>query len=344
MSDEAETDEDSNTALSAIGDIAGDLITGIPAPIRKNALKAFARLCTATVEYPIALLENATAERRAESQARVRLIDASATQIAAQMQTNPEYIRAAARKFAQKIVRERVNIDQITDIAATQLQFDPPGLSPASPENDVLPISEDWLNAFENEAANLSSAQMQLLFGKILAGEIRRPSSFSIKTVRVMAQLDNRAAAIFRLFCSLSTSLYIQPLNHLMDARVISINAASNSLQAYGLTFDALNVLQEYGLIISDYNSWMDYRAAIVRDNRVSLPMKYQDSLWALVPRGEAPPLSSEFRVAGVAFSRSGKELLPVVETEANPQYTEYLKEFFDQQGMILTPISPPVG
>src|SRR5712672_1848586 len=57
--------EDGSGALSAIGDTLGDLVSGIPAPIRKNAIKAFARLCTAAVEYPIALIEGAIAEKRA---------------------------------------------------------------------------------------------------------------------------------------------------------------------------------------------------------------------------------------------------------------------------------------
>lgn len=42
-----------------------------------------------------ALIEGAIAEKRAEMRARVKLIDTSASQIAEQMQTSPEYARAA---------------------------------------------------------------------------------------------------------------------------------------------------------------------------------------------------------------------------------------------------------
>lgn len=84
MSDEPQGTgrEPSGGALSSMSDTLGDLVTGIPAPVRKNAAKAFARLCTAAVEYPAALIENAIAERRAESRARVKLINTSANQIA----------------------------------------------------------------------------------------------------------------------------------------------------------------------------------------------------------------------------------------------------------------------
>ena len=191
-----------------VGDAIGDLVTGIPAPLRKNAAKVITRLCTAAVEYPATLIEGAIAERRAESRARVKLIETSANQIAAQMQTNAEYARAAVAKFGQKILRERVNIDEIVQIAAEELKSVPVGNEPKQPEGPS--ISDDWLNVFENEAAPMTSEQMKGLLGKILAGEIRRPQSYSIKTVRLVGQLDNRAAELFRVLCSLSVSLRVQ--------------------------------------------------------------------------------------------------------------------------------------
>jgi Protein of unknown function (DUF2806) len=325
-------------ALSAVGDTLGDLVTGIPAPIRKNALKAFTRLFTAAVEYPVTLIEGAVAEKRAESRARVKLIDSSASQIAEQMQTNPEYARAAATKFAHKIIRERVNVDQVSEIAAADLKSEPLAIT-KDKEPEAPPISEDWLNAFESEAAQMSSEQMQRLFGKILAGEIRRPTSYSIKTIKLMAQLDNHAAALFSLLCSLSISLHVPNSNILLDARVVSMgSAASNSLQAYGLGFDALNILQEYGLIISDYNSYMDYQVAVGHEGKIMLPMIYQKTQRGLIPKG-APPARQAFSVYGVAFSRSGKELLSIVDITPNEQYTADLTNFFDQQGMTMTSV-----
>lgn len=340
MSEEPEgTDSEGGIggALSTVGDTLGDLVTGIPAPIRKNAVKAFARLCTAAVEYPVALIEGAIAEKRAESRARVKLIDASASQIAEQMQTNPEYARAAATKFAHKIIRERVNVDQVSEIAAADLKSEPLAIA-NDKEPEAPPISEDWLNAFEGEAAQMSSEQMQRLFGKILAGEIRRPTSYSIKTIKLIAQLDNHAAALFRLLCSLSISLHI-PNSNIFDARVASMGGAgSNSLQAYGLRFNELNILQEYGLIISDFSSYLDYQIAVLHEGKITLPMIYQKAQWELVPK-VAHPIRQECRVYGVEFSRSGKELLSIVDIEPNEQYTTALKNFFDQQGMTMTSV-----
>jgi len=175
------------------------------------------------------------------------------------MQIDPEYARAAVRKYGQNNIRERVNIDQISAIAARELKALPPA-NADQPKPEIPPLSDDWLNVFENEAVNISTEQMQSAFGKILAGEIRRPGSFSIRAVRLLAQLDNPAESLFQTLCSLAISLRAPPDPRIIfDARVVSMgNAGANSLQAYGLTFDSLNILQEYGLIISDYNSYLD--------------------------------------------------------------------------------------
>jgi hypothetical protein len=67
------------------------------------------------------------------------------------------------------------------------------------------------------------------------------------------------AAALFSLLCSLSISSRVPDSSIILDARVMSMgSAAQNSLQAYELGYDALNILQEYGLIISDYASYIE--------------------------------------------------------------------------------------
>lgn len=66
--------------LATVADAVSDLVTGttIPAPIRRNALKAFGRLCTAAIEIPAAYLEGKAEEKRAETEARVKIISTTA--------------------------------------------------------------------------------------------------------------------------------------------------------------------------------------------------------------------------------------------------------------------------
>ncbi len=83
--------------------------------------------------------------------------------------------------------------------------------------------------------------------------------------------------------------------------------------------FDERKVLQECGLIISDFNSYMNFAPCVVYDGRISLSMTYEKRPLALRPK--APWTSFQgFRVHGVTLSRSGKELLDVIDTELDDQ------------------------
>ena len=64
------------------------------------------------------------------------------------------------------------------------------------------PYEDDWLNAFENEVCQKSSEEMQERFARLLAGEIKRPETFSIRAIKLLGQIEPETASIFRTFCS----------------------------------------------------------------------------------------------------------------------------------------------
>jgi hypothetical protein len=327
-----ESDDVSGGILTSAGDLFTDLVTGssIPAPIRKNALKAFGQLCSAAIDIPVAYLEGIATEKRAETQSRVKLITISGDQIANHMNVDPEFANAAAKRYGQKIVREQVNLDKVSEIAVQQIHQDVIESASMSNEATEVPaINEDWLNNFEKEASQKSTEEMQFLFGKILAGEIERPSSFSIKTVKLMGGLDSNVAILFRQLCSLCVSIKVG--NMFIDARVASLGreAGANSLQNYGLQFGNLNILHEYGLIIPDYNSYYDYQACIAnKNNQIATAFSYQNRDYGLRSSVERVN-SEEFRLSGVMLSRSGIELLSIIDIEPSQEYTTALTEYF---------------
>lgn len=326
-------------------DIVTDLVTGtsIPSPIKRNALKAFGRLCTAAIEIPVAYLEGIAAEKRAETQGRIKIIGRTTEQIAQQMEIDPEYARVAVRKFGQKVIREQVNLDMISEIAANAIKET--SSQSEQMQNNGEPeksISDDWLNTFEKEACQKSTEEIQLLFGRILAGEIKRPASFSLKTIKILANLDPVAAALFKRFCSACVVLQIPGANHIIDARVPSLggDAGSNSLSKYGFSFGQLNILEEYGLIMSQYNSWSDYKHCIVNHQKqVFLPLLHQGKQWALVPTPERP-VDQELKLSGVALSRSGQELMQIIDIEPMGEYTEALRAFLESSKLQMVEIT----
>ncbi len=180
---------------------------------------------------------------------------------------------------------------------------------------------------------------MKLVFGKILSGEIIKPGSFSIKTIKLISQLDNQAAKLFQVLCNQSVSLRIA--GKVFDARVISLNgnAGSNSLSQFGLSFDNLNVLQEYGLIISDYNSFMPYASCTVNEQRqVGAAIHFQGKNFGLIPT-DREKFDKVLKLNGVALTKAGKELLDIIPITPADKYRDALIEFFKAKHLELVEI-----
>jgi|688.fasta_scaffold115293_4 hypothetical protein len=339
------------STLSAITGAVSDLVTGgsLPAPIKRNALKAFGELCSALIDIPVAKLEGKAAEIRAETGSRVKLIERAAENIANQMQVDKAYADVAVERYGKRILQQQHNLDSVCVFSATEIKRVQAGSSSSAnstvsdsseteePSSSQSDISDDWLNSFREQAMLKSSEEMRILFGKILAGEIVKPGSFSIRSIQIMGQLDVKPASLFRRLCSLCISL--RPNGLIFDARVPSLggNASNNSLQDYGLSFDNLNVLQEYGLIISDYNSFLDYRVSIVINNKVGLPFVFGDKQYVLIPSNPNDWMADKaFNVHGVGLSAAGKELLSIVDVENNVKFSEAFASFVNGHGLTI--------
>ena len=321
------------SAPAIIADLVADTaFPAIPAPIRRNLLKALAQLCSAAIDIPVAYLTGKADERRTETEARINLINTSAAQIAQQMQTDPEYARVAVQKFGQRVLREQVNLDMISQRAASEIQDADDPIGQSLPEKADDTIGDDWLNTFEAEARQKSTEEMQALFGKILAGEIRRPGTFSTRAVKILSSLDQNVAAHFVRLSSMCVSTQFD------DVRVCSLggNAGSNALQEYGLNFATLNLLNEHGLVISEYNSWWEFMPCLALpgggQQAVCIPLNYQGRHWILIPKSNRE-LGKKLRIEGVALTGTGRELFKIVTVEPMENYSKELARFFEKKG-----------
>ncbi|MCW8308104.1 DUF2806 domain-containing protein [Acidiphilium sp. PA] len=62
--------------------------------------------------------------------------------------------------------------------------------------NDDL-LDEDWLNLFSSYAEKASSERTRQLWGRILSGQVRRPGSFGLSTLRCLSEIDQNIARLF---------------------------------------------------------------------------------------------------------------------------------------------------
>ncbi|MCY3674564.1 MAG: DUF2806 domain-containing protein [Paracoccaceae bacterium] len=60
----------------------------------------------------------------------------------------------------------------------------------------------DWTARFFSFVQDVSSEEMQILWAKILAGQVERPDSMSLRTLGVLQEMDRNTAELFEKFCS----------------------------------------------------------------------------------------------------------------------------------------------
>ena len=246
------------------------------------------------------------------------------------------------------------NIRAVAEAAAAELGDET--VSGDDPAPDL-----DWAARFFSGVQDVSSAEIQELWARVLAGEVRRPGSTSIRTLEILRNLDRRIAAAFQRLCALSTSIvapadfvrYSSDLGELRssagrglavhDQRVIALggSATQNSLQKHGLSYAVLNVLNEYGLIIAEYDSRMDYRPVVVSPDRPwhgLFRIVHADRHWILSSENDNETQKNLYE-SGIALSSAGTELASVVEYEPDEQYLTELRDHFQVQGLRLVEI-----
>ncbi|WP_420618551.1 DUF2806 domain-containing protein [Candidatus Poriferisocius sp.] len=198
----------------------------------------------------------------------------------------------------------------------------------------------DWTARFFNEVQDVSSEEMQVLWAKVLAGEVEKPGSTSLRTLDILRKINKDTAKLFERLCSVSCSIIAKPSN-IVDCRAISFgkHPGENPLKEFGLSFANLNALNEHGLVIPEYNSWIAYNFCIAEDYRVDAPFRFQSSFWGLKPLEGFEPVD-EFRMKGVALSIAGKELSQAVGIHAVPEYDTALRAYFESLNLEMVEVA----
>jgi len=217
------------------------------------------------------------------------------------------------------------------------------------------PFEDDWLNTFENEACQKSSEEMQERFARILAGEIKRPGSYSIRAIKLLGQIDSETASIFRTFCSGCIS-FDAPVGSGFIYRSIfpsfDVGQMDKFLENYGISRLNSEGLKEYSLLPANPGFNMNYMGGLILNIRKGFvrtlpisslneasaaPFLYAGNYYFLKPRQSDLNPDWNFRMPGLLLSSVGQELVNIVEIQQPiKQLTEDIKAFFAEKQLEL--------
>ena len=89
--------------------------------------------------------------------------------------------------LVRKSYRKHHNVLPASASAVEVLRSNAEANSAVPPHDAEAELDEDWLNVTERFAEDASTEQMQNIWGRVLAGEIRKPGIYSISTLNFLS-------------------------------------------------------------------------------------------------------------------------------------------------------------
>lgn len=215
------------------------------------------------------------------------------------------YLKIQERILFNEVERQN-NIDNIAEKTASQLENEP--------NISDEPVDKDWTKRFFNIAQDVSNEEMQNLWSRILAGEVVRPGSFSLRTLELIKNLSKNEAETFSKMANLTLISFDSPCIYQGK------NQGNDFLQKFGSSFNDRLLLVEVGLLQPD--------STITRslpENKSEQPQFIYHKSGNIILRQTIQPKSPQVKFSIYRYSKIGEELLKIITIEPN---VEYIKEF----------------
>ena len=205
--------------------------------------------------------------------------------------------------------KRQKNIEAVTQKAAEDLESE----SVVSDE----PVNEDWTTRFFDYAEDISSEEMQGLWGKILAGEIKKPKSYSIRTLDILRNLSTEEAEIFIKFGALAIK---------SSGTAFILNFSDEMLleEEYQLRFGDRLLLEELGLLAAN-----DLKFQIMKTEGESRACVFTNGEGIVIQ--EKLPNKPKQEISVLVFTKIGTELLQLIKVEPKVDYLQLLAKKLDR-------------
>lgn len=209
--------------------------------------------------------------------------------------------------------KKQLNIESVTAFAADELRN----------EQSVTdePLDEDWKTRFFNIAEDISNEEMQSLWGRILAGEIKQPKSYSLRTLELLKNLSKDEAEVFTKFAQLKINSGDRNIVYNQDNGMFLKSE-------FGITFSDRLLLTELGLIASEKN--LEFSLEPTETNKQTNILNYGRKGIVLYRNEQVPKQGIEV----LLFTKTGAELSTLIEQTFNLNYIEKICSSFKHENV----------
>lgn len=188
-------------------------------------------------------------------------------------------------------------------------------------------VSEEWLDRYMDSAGFVSSEDMQLIWGKILANEFERPGSTPPNMIRILSEITHKLAMAFRVICNMN--VFVCPL--MEDGNIangfrkllVPYSANDDRLRELGLSFNVLNELEALGVI--RFNSISGYVSKGITQKKVLLCIGDKLEVLEEHKKDEVP-------IGNVILTSVGEALQSITDSEDIEGYYDMVKKYLDSE------------
>lgn len=172
---------------------------GVALRAKSRAVAALDRLFGSLFDIPAAFSEGVARKKRLKDEIEERLRLAQADLAEQRLRGLPNGGDLLLRDLLEEKARKQINTAAVAVETIDALKALPPpaGEDPAAANESEVEegVDDDWMNQFSRFAEDASSDDLRQIWGRVLAGEIRKAGSFSRHTLRFIAELDKQTAA-----------------------------------------------------------------------------------------------------------------------------------------------------
>jgi uncharacterized repeat protein (TIGR03899 family) len=261
-------------------------------------------------EYKIRLVSNAKADAKAHEIISLAKAKQQAKIFEDEMKSTL-LERARLRAEHQQALKQH-NLECAIQFAASHIKQE------VSDEN----VDQDWIDTWAEHAQHVSAEVMQEIWGRVLAGEVAKPGSYSIKALATLRSMSRQEAEALGVACSLAGRhgqnggrFIVHFVNMNSFPYYLSFKHREIDLQEHGLLVTDMLMLQSAGLIYTETLSSKELKRGDYRY------LHYYDSQLKLYCKRGGPTFSM------YRFTAVGDELADLVAAPKNAEYFDALKE-----------------
>ena len=213
------------------------------------------------------------------------------------------------RASAAAAARSEINATKAILFAEEQLATD----AQVPPNRNV---DEDWLFAWREHAGKVSAEDLQRLWGSVLAGEVKAPGRYSIRTLEFLKTLSKAEAEMISKLAS-----------YVIDGRIA--RGQKEYLESKGISFSMLLSMQELGVIsgVEALGLSSKYKS-IVKDKFIQALVSHDK---VLIVEHEDPSKTLEFDI--YMLTSVGRQVLGLGSFEPDIEYLHLIgKDFINKK------------